>query len=129
MMLLAQISDIAPDWLRNMAIFVACGSATAYYIKGLFVPTKQRREVSFSEAPATEKRVEKLELHTTKRHAEIFASIERSEKEIRRELDERFKELNEERRHTLERLTTEFVFIRENIAAINRELKIRHEQD
>lgn len=127
-MLAAEISNIDADWLRNMAIFIACFFATAFYAKGLFV-NKQKREITFTEIPATRERVEKLEQHTTKRHAELFASIDRNQKEIRREMDERFKELNEERRQTLDKLSTEFMFIRENISAINRELKIRHEQD
>lgn len=53
-MMLAQISDIAPDWLRNMAIFVAAASATIYYLKGAF-GGKQQREVSFTETPASKK--------------------------------------------------------------------------
>jgi hypothetical protein len=72
---------------------------------------------------------EKHVAHTTQRHSQIFASIDRVEREGRKNTDERFKELNEERRQTLDKLTTEFTFIRENIAAINRELQIRHEQN
>lgn len=71
---------------------------------------------------------ENLKKHTTDRHGQLFASIDRVEREGRRELNDRFKELNEERRLTLDKLNGEFVFIRENLAAINRELQIRGEE-
>lgn len=64
----------------------------------------------------------------TARHGQLFAEIDRVERAGRAELDRRFNELNKERAASLEKLNTEFVFIRENIAGINRELKIRNEQ-
>lgn len=125
MMFAADIEAISPDWLKNLAIFVACFSATAFYLKGIF-NSKQKREVSFSEIPASKERLDKLEAHTTRRHAEIFSSIERNQKEIRREVDDRFTALGEERKESLEKLNDQFVFIRESIAEIKTELKLRH---
>ena len=65
--------------------------------------------------------------HTTERHSQIFSRIDRVERDTRIEMERRLTELNNERRQTLERLNNEFVFIRENIAGINRELQIRNE--
>lgn len=79
----------------------------------------------FADKQTFEKHVQ----HTTQRHSQIFASLDRAEREIRRDVDERFKELNEERRQTLEKLNEQFTYIRENLAGINTELKIRHEHD
>lgn len=71
---------------------------------------------------------EDLRKHTTERHAQIFNRIDKVERVGREEMDKRFKDLNEERRESLEKLNDQFTYIRENIAAINRELQIRHEQ-
>ena len=62
--------------------------------------------------------VEKLKEHTTQRHVQIFASIDRVEREARQNLDDRFNELNEERRLTLEKLNEQFMLIRENLGAL-----------
>jgi hypothetical protein len=74
MLFLAQISDIAPDWLRNMAIFVTCVAATAYYIKGLF-NGKQKREVSFMETPATKKEFDEHVAWNRREHENLFSKI------------------------------------------------------
>lgn len=36
MMLAQSFTDVHPDWLRNMALFIAALAATAYYVKALF---------------------------------------------------------------------------------------------
>lgn len=61
----------------------------------------------------------------TQRHAQLFAQIDELARETRIEMDKRFSELNDERRRTLEKLNEQYVFIRENISAINRELQLR----
>jgi hypothetical protein len=63
--------------------------------------------------------------HTTKRHGELFAAIARVEREAREAMEYRFADLNKERAASLEKLAEQFTFIRENLAAINNELKIR----
>lgn len=124
-MILAQIASIAPDWLKNMAIFIACAAATAYYVRGL-LGGPQKREVSFDDPPASKVEFDRLVAHNTERHGQLFSAISRVEREAREAMDNRFTNLNEERRATLEKLTEQFAFIRESIAAINRELQIRH---
>jgi hypothetical protein len=64
--------------------------------------------------------------HNTKRHGELFSAIERVERKAREAMEHRFTALNDERRETLEKLNEQFTFIREHIAAINRELQIRN---
>lgn len=69
--------------------------------------------------------------HNTERHAQFFNEVNRVEREGRLELDRRLMTLAVEQRQRMEKLDdkldTQFTFIRENIAAINRELKIRGE--
>jgi hypothetical protein len=60
--------------------------------------------------------------------AEARKEIRRVEEIGRHELEDRFVALGEERRRHLENLTAQFTFIRENLAAINTELKIRNEK-
>jgi hypothetical protein len=64
----------------------------------------------------------------TARHGQLFARISQVERDAREASDRKFAELYEERRRTLERLNEQFTFIRENIAAINRELQIREKK-
>src|SRR5262245_41654531 len=72
MIFLAQISDIAPDWLRNMAIFVACAAATAFYIKGLF-NSKQKREITFADSYATKQEFHQHVTDNRAAHEQIFS--------------------------------------------------------
>jgi len=64
--------------------------------------------------------------HNTERHGQLFNNINRVEREARESMERKFTSLNDERRATVEKLDAQFVFIRENIAAINRELQIRN---
>lgn len=75
----------------------------------------------FADKRVFEKHVEE----NRSRHGQIFNRIEQIREEGRAHTDQSIAEMNVERRGTLERLNGEFVFIRENIAAINRELQIR----
>jgi hypothetical protein len=109
MIMLAQISDIAPDWLRNMAIFVAAASATVYYLKGAF-GSKQKREVSFSETAASKKEFDQFtavtnanfvqvrdemkkdraenQIHASQRQKTIFEALEKVRVEVTDKHDE-----------------------------------------
>jgi hypothetical protein len=64
--------------------------------------------------------------HTTQRHAQIFAGLDRVEREARAAMDERFSDLAAERANTLEKLTTQLGYIRESIVEVKTELKIRN---
>jgi uncharacterized protein YifE (UPF0438 family) len=64
----------------------------------------------------------------TERHSQLFKAIDRVERDARRELDERFVALAEERKETMGKLTDQITFISENIASINRELQIRNKK-
>jgi hypothetical protein len=64
----------------------------------------------------------------TERHGQIFHRIDKVEREARLAMNERFEKLNEDRQATMEKLNNQFIFIRENLAGINRELKIRSEE-
>ena len=63
----------------------------------------------------------------TERHGQLFDKIDRTERAIRSDMDQRFLNLAEDRKETMEKLNTQFTFIRENISSINTELKIRNE--
>lgn len=66
--------------------------------------------------------------HNTERHAQLFKSIERVEREARQDTDRRFTELNAERRQTLDKLNAQFQVIGESLASINTELKLKREE-
>lgn len=76
---------------------------------------------------ADRKDFEEFKGHVTQRHSQIFNRIDSVERGTREMLDKRFADLNEERRESLDKLNEQFLFIRENIAAINRELQLRHD--
>ncbi len=77
---------------------------------------------------ASKEAFDSLSGSNTQRHAQLFNRIDQVEREARVAMDQKFTELNVERRETLERLNAQFAFIRENIAAINRELQLRGKQ-
>ncbi len=64
--------------------------------------------------------------HNTGRHAQIFNEVNRVEREARLSMEARFAALNVERTASLEKIDQHFLFIRENLAAINNELKHHH---
>lgn len=76
---------------------------------------------------ASRKQFEELVKSNTERHGQIFARIDRVEREARECMDFRFSELNKERAETMQKLWGELTMIRENIAAINRELQLRNQ--
>lgn len=74
---------------------------------------------------ADKKVFDELVKHNTKRHGELFGHIARVETAAREAMEDRFTALNTERKETLEKLNDQFTFIREHIAAINRELQLK----
>ena len=67
--------------------------------------------------------------HTTNRHAQLFARIEKVENASREHLALEVAKIQQDRTRTMEKLNTEFVFIRESLSAINTELKLKREQE
>lgn len=61
--------------------------------------------------------------HNTARHAQLFASVERVEREGRAHLEAATREINGQRQQTMEKIASEFTFIRENLAEIKSRLK------
>lgn len=70
---------------------------------------------------------EKHQEENSERHGQLFRRIDDVERQSRRELMEAVSGINADRQRTMDKLNNEFTFIREHIAGINRELKIRHE--
>lgn len=69
-----------------------------------------------------------LASHTTTRHSQLFASIERLERENRRELQAAVNGIQADRTRTMEKMNGEFAFIRESLVAIRTELDINKER-
>src|SRR5215469_8562941 len=61
----------------------------------------------------------------TERHAQIFRKIENAERDARAALAEEIARINSDRQRTVEKLNDQFTFIRESLAAINTELKMK----
>ena len=77
---------------------------------------------------AAKKEFDDLARGNTQRHSQIFATLDRVERDGRAALDRRMELLAEDRRKTLDHLNKELGFIRESIVAIQTELKIRNEE-
>lgn len=137
MMLLAQASPWdAPAtigaWLGCLLfavmLFNALGKAYDRFTGKSKVPQPMNVEIvkALHEQFADKGTFEKHVAHSTSRHAQIFASIERVEKEAREAMDARFTQLSEERQATLEKLTNQLSFIRESIVEVKTELRLRN---
>jgi hypothetical protein len=61
----------------------------------------------------------------TARHAQLFSKIEAVEKDARSALGDEVFKINCDRQRTMEKLNEQFTFIRESLAAINTELKLK----
>ena len=71
---------------------------------------------------------EKLVNHTTNRHAQIFARLDKAEREAREHLAHEVSAIQADRSRAMEKLNSEFIFIRETLSAINTELKLKREE-
>lgn len=127
-MMLSQLTppmEIA-SWLACAAFLIMLANGVLKLVdraKGRPTPGEVRDEASNRYAGKLE--FERHVAHNTDRHSQLFSNIERVERDARVAMESRFTALNDERRQTLERLNEQFTFIRESIAAINRELQIR----
>lgn len=138
--LLALFDPATDKALADISLILGGLLAAVYYGKEIFF-SKGKEHVQISPQPlaiqlveelheqfASKKAFEELAKNNTERHSQIFNTINRVEREARETTEKKFAELNEERRRTLEKLGDQYTFIRENIAAINRELDIRSEK-
>jgi hypothetical protein len=116
--------------LTDISLILGGLLAAVYYGKEIFfrkgtpqplsVEVVKSLHLQFADKEIFEKHI----ANNTARHAQLFNQIDELAKETRIEMDKRFTDLNDERRRTLEKLNEQYVFIRENISAINRELQI-----
>lgn len=60
----------------------------------------------------------------TERHAQLFAKIEKVEREARASIAAEVNKIQSDRQRTMEKLNEQFTFIRESLSAINTELKL-----
>lgn len=135
---LAQLEAVPDSALKNFALIVAGLLAAVYYGKEIFFGNKKTTQITpqpltvevvkaLHEQFADKREVEEHVAHNTKRHGEIFASINRVEREAREALERKFAALNVERTENLKHLNDQFTFIRESLVAVQTELKIRNE--
>jgi len=67
---------------------------------------------------ASREAFEKLTADNTRRHAQLFAEIDKVTEDTRKNVEAAVREINQDRTRTMEKLNTEFIFIRENLAEI-----------
>ena len=65
----------------------------------------------------------------TDRHAQIYRKIETVERDARAALAEEIARINADRQRTMEKLNDQFTHIRESLAAINTELKLKRKRE
>jgi hypothetical protein len=127
------------QWMLGLGIMGAFVSFGALVVAVIAINKKTDVKVSpqpltvrlieeLHEQFAGKKAFEELARSNTERHGQIFSEIRRVEKERREDVDARFLSLEKSRNETMSKLNDQFTFIRENIAAINRELEIRNEE-
>jgi hypothetical protein len=132
----SDLASVAGEDIKTFILIVAGALGIAVYAKQLFFAPKQEKvpqPLSVEMVKALHEQFADKELfedhvaHNTERHGQIFNKIDAVERQARIALDTRMGTLQEERALTLEKLNAQFTFIRESIAAINTELKIRNE--
>jgi hypothetical protein len=89
-MLAQSLTDIAPDWLRNMMLFVAALAATVYYIKEIFFGPKAPEQMNMKvvETLATKQELEKVETASKKEDAILHGRITDQAKEFNKSINE-----------------------------------------
>lgn len=134
--LLALFDPATDKSLADISLIFGGLLAAVYYGKEIFFSKKEQVQISNQPLAITlveelhkqfagKKEFTDLTSNNTARHSQLFNRIDQVERQAREQMEDKFTELAEERRRTLEKLTDQFTFIRENIAAINRELQIR----
>lgn len=67
--------------------------------------------------------------HNTARHSQLFDRLDQVERIARAEMQREILAVQTQRAHSMEKLNDQFTFIRESIAAINTELKLKRETE
>jgi hypothetical protein len=129
---------LAESFASNVNWTLLATAVMALATLGMWWDTRKRRATAIEPQPlaveiardlheqfAAKRDFEELRTANTRRHAELFQKIEAVESAARADLARELKEVNEDRRRTLEKLNEQFTFIRENIAEIKTELKLR----
>ena len=137
-MMFAEMTS-AEAWNLGANLFLSAATVASVII--MIVMANKKQQVTLSPQPLTVEVVkalheqfadkgefEKLVNHTTNRHAQIFARIDKAEREAREHLALEVSAIQADRSRAMEKLNAEFVFIRENLSAITTELKLNREQ-
>jgi hypothetical protein len=131
---------LAETFASNINWSLLASAVMAVATLGLWWDARKRRSTAIEPQPlaveiardlheqfAGKRDFDELKAGNTRRHAELFQKIEAVEAAARLDLARELKEVNEDRRRTLEKLNEQFTFIRENIAEIKTELKLRRD--
>lgn len=133
------MDNVAADWIKNAALFLAAVAATVYYVKVIFWGDKPS-QTQIAPQPLAVKIIEEIHerfagkqefqehvKENSARHKQLFDRIELVGEKARQELEERIEEIQMDRRRTMEKLNDTFTEIRVDLGAIKTELKIRNE--
>ena len=137
-MLLAEMNT-SEQWTLGINLILAVCTVGSLVV--MIVMANKKQQVSLSPQPLTVEVVkalheqfadkgefEKLVNHTTNRHAQIFARLDKAEREAREHLAHEVSAIQADRSRAMEKLNSEFIFIRETLSAINTELKLKREE-
>lgn len=143
----ADLSALPAGWLKYMIIFLVASAVASSIVVGAvvgvlqYLQSKRTQIREISPQPLTVEVVKALHeqfadreafedhtKHTTTRHAQIFGRIDSVERTGRAELIALENKIQLDRQRTMEKLNDQFSFIRESVASINTELKIRNEK-
>ena len=139
-MFLAELTGLETASLIGSLIFGAIGVVVA------IVAMIRKQDVVISPQPITVELVkalheqfaakadfDKLVESNTARHGQLFKAVEGVRDESRKALEDKVAAIQLDRQRTMERLNEklgeQFSFLRESLAAINTELKLRREND
>lgn len=126
----------AEKWILGCTIVMALATVAAVIISLVALNKKTDTQISpqpllveitkaLHERFADKGSFEQHVAGNTARHAQLFNRIDEVEQVARKEIAQARDSINADRARTMEKLNEQFTFIRENIAAINAELKIR----
>jgi LEA14-like dessication related protein len=102
-MMLAQIQSVPSEWLKNFALVIMAIAATAFYIKGIF-SSKQKREVSFTEPPASKKEFDAHVEWNRREHENLFSKIGGVERGVTLRIETRLDRMEKESHAAREKL-------------------------
>jgi hypothetical protein len=134
-MILAEQVATDINWTLICAIIMAIGTL------GMWLDSRKQRPLQVSPQPLTVEIVKALHdqfankddfcrhvVHAEKIHNELFNRMRAAENAARLELGQEITRINADRTATMKELNEQLTFIRESLAAINRELTIRGDE-